>query len=77
MNNVIQKQQQPVEAKKPTPVTYAVPRVEIVETKDAYRLEAEMPGVGKDGLEVSLDGNELTILGRRSPSALTADYLYR
>jgi len=77
MSTTIQNQTQPVEGKQPVPVTYAIPRVDIMETKDAYRLEAEMPGVGKEGLEVSLDGNELTILGRRSPSALTAEYLYR
>lgn len=41
------------------------PQVNIVESRDGYALEAEMPGVGKDGLEVLLEGNELTILGRR------------
>jgi len=58
-------------------VTYATPRVDIVETKEAYRLEAEMPGVGKEGLEVSLDGNELTILGHRSAALPGAEYLHR
>ena len=29
-------------------------------------LEVEMPGVNKEGLEISVENNELTILGRRS-----------
>src|SRR5690606_18209842 len=44
------------------------PQVKVVETKDAYILEAELPGVKKDGLEVLLEANELTLVGRRSQS---------
>ena len=40
--------------------------VNIFETKDGYALEAEMPGVNKDGLEITLEGNEITIVGRRA-----------
>ena len=53
------------------------PQVNIVESKDGYVLEAEMPGVGKDGLEVLLEGNELTIIGRRTPEAAGVQLLYR
>jgi HSP20 family molecular chaperone IbpA len=41
------------------------PQVNIVETKEGFVLEAEMPGVNKEGLEVLLEGSELTIVGRR------------
>jgi len=77
MNTLMKNESAAVESQKPAPVNYLVPRVDIVETKDAYRLEAEMPGVNKQGLEVLLDNNELTILGRRTASALDANYLYR
>jgi HSP20 family protein len=53
------------------------PQVNITETQDGYILEAEMPGVGKDGLEVLLEGNELTILGRRNAELGDAQLLYR
>jgi len=43
---------------------YLSPRVNITETKDGYLLHAEMPGVNKDGLEISLEGSELTLVGR-------------
>ena len=53
------------------------PVVNIVETKDGYLLEAEMPGVGKAGLEILLEGNELTIIGRRTSQNEEAELIYR
>jgi HSP20 family protein len=53
------------------------PQVNIVETKEAYLLEAEMPGVSKEGLEVQLEGNELTIFGRRTHESVGAELIYR
>jgi len=53
------------------------PEVNIYEMKDGYLLEAEMPGVGKDGLEVTLEGNELTITGRRHADSVDAEPLFR
>lgn len=47
---------------------YLLPAVNIYETQEGYLLEADMPGVNKDGLEIYLDQNELTLLGRRSQS---------
>lgn len=44
---------------------YVLPQVNIFEEENGYLLEAEMPGVSKEGLEVLLEGNELTILGHR------------
>ena len=54
-----------------------VPQVNIVETKDSFLLEAEMPGVSKEGLQVLLEGNELTIVGRRQTGVPGATPLYR
>jgi HSP20 family protein len=56
---------------------YLQPPVNVVETKDGYILEAEMPGVGKDGLEVLLEDNELTIVGKRRPVYEGGEPLYR
>ena len=56
---------------------YLVPKVNIVEAKDAYLLEAEMPGVSKDGLEVLLEGTELTLVGHRSKVELEAEPIHR
>jgi len=56
---------------------FAVPSVDITEAKDEFVLEADMPGVTKNSLEVLLEGSELTIVGRR-PAATTANqYIHR
>jgi HSP20 family protein len=39
------------------------PPVDIEETDDAYLLEAELPGVDRNDVDVELVGNELTITG--------------
>jgi len=58
-------------------VQYLVPAVDIVETRDAYILESDMPGVTKDDVEILLEANELTIVGRRSEQPTEAHYIYR
>jgi HSP20 family protein len=54
-----------------------VPQVNIYETKEGYLLEAEMPGVSKEGLEITLEDNELTIVGRRSTNPLPGTALFK
>lgn len=56
---------------------YESPVVNITETKDGYMLEAEMPGVTKDRLEISLESNELTLVGHRAPEPTGLDPVYR
>lgn len=55
---------------------FITPVVNIVEGKDGYALEAEMPGVSKSGLEITLDNNELTIIGHRQPAPLNGEALF-
>jgi HSP20 family protein len=47
-------------------VEYLTPAVDIYANEDGYTLEADLPGVGKDGLEIFLDQNTLTLVGRRN-----------
>jgi HSP20 family protein len=56
---------------------YVSPEVNIFETKDGYIVEAEMPGVGKDGLDITVEGNELTIVGHRSTPTLDGNLLFQ
>jgi HSP20 family protein len=42
------------------------PRYEIKENPDAFGLEVWLPGVAKDGLELTIHEGELTIVGRRA-----------
>jgi HSP20 family protein len=57
--------------------TFLSPPVNIYETQDGYVLEAEMPGVSKDGLQVLLEGNSITLIGHRTQERPKADTLYR
>lgn len=57
--------------------TYVSPEVNIFETKDGYVLEAEMPGVNKEGLEITVEGTEVTITGHRSAEPLPGETLFR
>ena len=56
---------------------YILPEVNIFEEKDGYTLEAEMPGVNKDGLEVLLEANELTLVGHRNRAAIRGEVVFR
>jgi HSP20 family protein len=49
---------------------FVAPMASVVEDADGYVLRVEMPGVNKEGLEISLEDNELTIIGRRSLPAI-------
>jgi HSP20 family protein len=45
---------------------FVAPPASVIEAGDGYTLEVGMPGVNKDGLDISVENNELTITGRRS-----------
>lgn len=42
------------------------PRYEVSETPEAYGLTVELPGVAKDGLELSVDHEQIRVFGRRA-----------
>ena len=56
---------------------YVAPEVNIFETKDGYVVEAEIPGVNKEGLEITVEGNELTVVGRRNSKQVNGQPLFR
>ena len=56
---------------------FITPSASVVETGDGYTLELEMPGVNKDGLEISVENNEVTIFGRRSRPGVEGKLIHR
>lgn len=48
------------------PEPTVAPRHEVTETPEAYGLTVELPGVAKDGLELSVDHQQIRVLGRRA-----------
>ncbi|HEY5036914.1 MAG TPA: Hsp20/alpha crystallin family protein [Chthoniobacterales bacterium] len=56
---------------------FITPVASVREAPDGYTVELEMPGVSKEGLEISVENNELSILGRRNPSAIEGTLIHR
>jgi Molecular chaperone (small heat shock protein) len=71
----------PVRRERSTPRTDLGPTVkplyEVKETNDAFGVTVYLPGVAKDGLELTVDADELHVIGRRGwkrPENWTALY---
>jgi|ERR1043166_1343117 HSP20 family protein len=55
---------------------FIAPAASVREEGDGYMLQVEMPGVNKEGLDISTEGNELTITGRRSMSSIDGTVIH-
>lgn len=72
--NTLEKAQEQTASRMPA---WELPAANIREEKDAYLLELEMPGVAKDGIEVTVEAGELTIVGRRSDARIEGEIVYQ
>lgn len=77
MKALFKKESQPVTQERTAPRQCVTPDVNIYEVNDGYVLEAEMPGVNKDGLEITLEGHEITITGRPTDEVVAGEALFR
>src|SRR4051794_29579784 len=55
---------------------FVTPPANISSTQNEYLVEVDMPGVEKGGLEITVEGNELTIIGRRKPDLPEGELCY-
>lgn len=63
----VQRKHEVQQAGEPTkPERYFVPAVDIYESDDAVHLRAEMPGVDKEGVDINLENDTLTIRGLKA-----------
>jgi HSP20 family protein len=56
---------------------FTAPAASVIETRDGYKLQVDMPAVNKEGLEIFVENNELTITGRRSMANIDGTILHR
>ncbi len=56
---------------------FIAPVATVTENGDGYKLQVEMPGVNKERLEMWVENNELTIIGRRAVSAPEGTVVHR
>jgi len=54
-----------------------VPACSICEENGSIEIQLEMPGVAKENLKISMEGNELAILGSMSGDKREGEYLVR
>jgi HSP20 family protein len=77
MNSTLTKSESPATNGNASRTNYLTPVTNIREDKDGYILEAEMPGVSKDGLEITVEAGELVIVGRRATPPAGAQAVHR
>ena len=56
---------------------FVMPAATVLENGEGYTLQVEMPGVNKEGLEMWVENNELTIIGRRSLPTVNGTVIHR
>jgi len=77
MNTLVKNNPQTASVESGPTQQYVAPEVNIYETKDGYALEAEMPGVNKDGLEITLEDHQISIIGRPANEVVSGEALFR
>ncbi|GAB4170104.1 MAG: Hsp20/alpha crystallin family protein [Terrimicrobiaceae bacterium] len=55
---------------------FITPRADLHQNADTYTLELEMPGVAKEGIELTVDNGKLTIVGHRRSEEAPAKAIY-
>ena len=76
MNIASQENQTAVERGQPQ-ATYAAPFVDIEPVDSGYLLHADMPGVKREGIEVTVEDGHLTITGRKPTSEVSGEPIHR
>jgi HSP20 family protein len=56
---------------------YLRPAATIIENKDGFLVEADLPGVNREGLQLTVENDTLTILGKRNAPANGSRILHR
>lgn len=55
---------------------FVIPPANISDSGNEYLLELDMPGVNKEGLQITIESNELTIIGRRQLDSTPGELVY-
>jgi HSP20 family protein len=59
------------------PTAYVTPNVDIHAAESGYVLYAEMPGVNRDGIRITVEDGNLVLVGHRQPWGVSAEALHR
>ncbi|HEX6566037.1 MAG TPA: Hsp20/alpha crystallin family protein [Chthoniobacterales bacterium] len=56
---------------------YVAPYVDIESTDSGYVLYAEMPGVNRDGIQITVEDGNLVLAGRRQPLSVSGEPMHQ
>jgi HSP20 family protein len=54
-----------------------VPAADVYETAEGFLIEVELPGIDKDDIEIQVQGDELTVRGKRQMRGTRPDCFHR
>lgn len=74
MSTLVKTETKPVEGRR---IEYVTPLVNLHQDAEGYTLEAEMPGVGKDGVEITVEDGKLVLVGLRRSEEAAGRPVYR
>jgi HSP20 family protein len=75
--NIVSQENQKTVQQSTAQTAYVAPYVDVEATESGYVLYAEMPGVNREGIEVTVDDGSLVIAGHRQALAVGGDPLHR
>jgi HSP20 family protein len=75
--NTLTKPTETAEIRPAEKITYITPPASVRDTNEGYVVTIEMPGVAKNGVEITFESPTLTVTGRRAPSEPAGELLYR
>lgn len=76
-NNLVRENNDNAIARHEESEKFITPVASVHDAPEGYTLELEMPGVSKDGLEISIENNELSIVGRKQVAAPGGTAIHR
>ena len=75
--NIVSQEHQKSGQQSTEQTSYVAPYVDIESTDSGYVLHAEMPGVNRDGIQVTVEEGNLVLLGQRQPLIVSGEPLHR
>ena len=75
--NIVSQENQTTGHQSTERTAYVAPYVDIEATASGYVLHAEMPGVNREGIEITVEDGNLVIAGRRQRLAVSGEPLHR
>ena len=75
--NIVSQEHQNLGQQSTEQTAFVAPYVDIESTDSGYVLYAEMPGVNRDGIQITVEDGNLVLVGQRQPLSVSGEPLHR